>query len=91
MENQPNSTARAARRRARLIRTLRSAGVLADPAWREAFAQVPRHVFLGRFFVADSAGCWQAADRTDPGWLDHVYADRVLCRRARPANRRSWP
>ena len=78
MENGPNSTARAARRRARLIRTLRTAGVLADPAWRAAFAQVPRHVFLGRYFVATSTGCWQAADRTDPDWLDHVYADRVL-------------
>jgi len=78
MELRPDSTARAARRRARLTRTLRSAGVLVDPAWRAAFAQVPRHVFLGRFFVADQAGCWQAEDRTDPGWLDHVYADRVL-------------
>ena len=78
MENRPNSTVRAARRRARLTRTLRSAGVLADPAWRAAFAQVPRHAFLGRFFVADSTGCWRAADRADPGWLDHVYTDRVL-------------
>jgi methyltransferase of ATP-grasp peptide maturase system len=77
MENRPNTTARAARRRARLTRTLRSAGVLTDPAWRAAFAEVPRHVFLGRFFVANGAS-WQAADRTDPGWLDQVYADRVL-------------
>lgn len=77
MEHRVNSTARAARRRARLTRVLRSAGVLADPAWRTAFAQVPRHVFLGRFFVANGGG-WQAADRTDPGWLDQVYADRVL-------------
>ena len=78
MENRSSTTPRAARRRARLTRTLRSAGVLADPAWRAAFADVPRHVFLGRFFVANGAGCWQAADRTDPGWLDQVYADRVL-------------
>ncbi|HEX4701609.1 MAG TPA: ATP-grasp peptide maturase system methyltransferase [Pseudonocardiaceae bacterium] len=78
MENRPGTTARAARRRARLTRALRSAGMLADPAWRTAFAQVPRHVFLGRFFLANSAGCWQASDRTDPGWLDQVYADRVL-------------
>lgn len=69
---------RAARRRARLARTLESAGVLPDPAWRDAFADVPRHVFLDRFFRACSDGQWLAVERGDPDWLDQVYSDRVL-------------
>lgn len=69
---------RASRRRARLVRTLLSAGVLPDPAWRAAFAEVPRHVFLDRFFRPSGDGRWAAVDRTDPDWLDLVYADNVL-------------
>ncbi|HEX3650497.1 MAG TPA: ATP-grasp peptide maturase system methyltransferase [Pseudonocardiaceae bacterium] len=69
---------RTARRRARLVRTLQSAGVLPDPAWRDAFAEVPRHLFLTRFFRAAADGRWLAVDRADPDWLDQVYADQVL-------------
>jgi protein-L-isoaspartate O-methyltransferase len=28
-------------------------GVIADPAWREAFAATPRHMFVPRFFEGD--------------------------------------
>jgi len=35
--------------RAGLVKTLLERGVLTDPAWREAFATVPREVFVPRF------------------------------------------
>ena len=35
--------------RAELVTTLVNRGVLSDPAWREAFATVPREVFVPRF------------------------------------------
>jgi methyltransferase of ATP-grasp peptide maturase system len=78
MQNHTRREARAARRRARLVRTLEAAGVLANPAWRAAFATVPRHVFLHRFFRSGQDGTWTAVDESDPDWLDEVYADRVL-------------
>jgi methyltransferase of ATP-grasp peptide maturase system len=76
-DSDPRADSRAARRRARLARTLESAGVLADAAWRDAFAGVPRHVFLERFFRTCSDGRWLAVERGDPDWLDQVYSDRV--------------
>jgi methyltransferase of ATP-grasp peptide maturase system len=77
-ENHTRGASRAARRRARLVRALESAGVLTDPAWQAAFGTVPRHVFLERFFRAYGDGRWVAVDQADPDWLDQVYADRVL-------------
>ena len=67
----------AARRRRRLVDAIRQSGAIADPAWGDAFSQVPRHVFVPRFFVADEDG-WAAIDQSDPGWLATVYSDRVL-------------
>jgi methyltransferase of ATP-grasp peptide maturase system len=78
MDDRTHRSARAARRRTRLVRALETAGVLDDPAWSSAFGDVPRHAFLDRFFRADARGRWVAVDRTDQGWLDAVYADRVL-------------
>jgi methyltransferase of ATP-grasp peptide maturase system len=78
MTDRARSDSRATRRRARLVRTLETAGVLPDPAWQEAFATVPRHVFLDRFFRPCGDGTWSAVDRTDADWLDQVYADQVL-------------
>src|SRR5262245_39353849 len=78
MTHHTRRVSRAARRRARLVRALESAGVLMNPAWRAAFGEVPRHVFLRRFFRACGDGTWIAVDWTDPDWLDQIYADRVL-------------
>ncbi len=72
------SASRAVRLRARLVRTLQSAGLLADPAWRAAFADVPRHVFLPRFFRPFGDGRWVAVGPADPHRLDWIYADQVL-------------
>jgi protein-L-isoaspartate O-methyltransferase len=78
MSDRVRGGARAGKRRARLVRTLQSAGVLPDPAWRAAFGAVPRHAFLDRFFRAAGDGTWLAVDRDDGEWLDQVYADQVL-------------
>ncbi|HVW43504.1 MAG TPA: methyltransferase domain-containing protein [Amycolatopsis sp.] len=67
----------AARRRRRLVDAIIQAGAVTDPAWADAFRQVPRHVFVPRFFVSDAGG-WAAVDQSDPGWLAAVYSDRVL-------------
>ena len=52
--------------------------MLADPRWQAAFSQVPRHVFLPRFFRPQPRGRWVAVDSTDPDWLSLVYSDTVL-------------
>jgi protein-L-isoaspartate O-methyltransferase len=60
-----------------LANDLTALGVL-DLAWREAFEQVPRHVFVPRFYQPDGT----LIDGTDPDardeWLDVVYRDASL-------------
>ena len=68
---------RAQRLRRRLVQRLVAEDVLHDEPWRRAFAAVPRHAFLPRFFVP-AGDRWAAVDRTDPGWLDRVYSPDVL-------------
>ncbi len=56
---------------------------VADPGWAEAFAAVPRHVFVPRFFRRNAtAGDLIAIEGSDPGrraqWLDAVYSDTAL-------------
>jgi methyltransferase of ATP-grasp peptide maturase system len=68
----------AARRRAHLVRALRTAGYLADPAWRAAFADVPREAFLPEFFRPSGDGRWVAVGTQDPDWLERAYSDEAL-------------
>jgi methyltransferase of ATP-grasp peptide maturase system len=68
----------ARRHRGRLVRVLAHEGVLSDPRWRAAFAAVPRHEFLPRFFRPLNSSGWAAVDSTDANWLAQAYADRVL-------------
>lgn len=70
------------------VRELTAAGVLEDPAWRAAFAAVPRHVFVPYFWTGRGAGherLW--AQDPDPEvrarWLRGVYADTPLATRLR--------
>ncbi|WP_037889957.1 methyltransferase domain-containing protein [Streptomyces sp. NRRL S-87] len=70
------------------VRELTAAGDLPDPAWRAAFAAVPRHVFVPYFYVARGAGyerLW--GEDPDPGhrarWLRGVYTDTPLATRVR--------
>lgn len=52
-----------------------------DPAWAAMFAQVPRHVFVPRFFRYQSAPP-RPVDGADPAqheeWLGEVYSDESL-------------
>jgi protein-L-isoaspartate(D-aspartate) O-methyltransferase len=64
-----------------LVDTLRRNGDLNDPAWRAAFASVPRHVFVPRWYrthLDDGRLCTEIIDATDPSWLATVYADQFL-------------
>jgi len=71
---------------------LAALGVL-DPAWREAFEQVPRHVFVPRFYRPDGALVDGADPETRDEWLDSVYRDDSLTtqRLAEPGSGRIVP
>ncbi|MQS06502.1 methyltransferase domain-containing protein [Streptomyces alkaliphilus] len=66
----------AARLRHDLVSALVAAGALPDPAWRTAFEEVPRHLFVPRFY--DPSGL--RIDRHDHPdlWLRGVHEDRAL-------------
>jgi methyltransferase of ATP-grasp peptide maturase system len=66
------------RHRARMVRAMARDGLLTDPRWRAAFAEVPRHEFLPRFFRPLNAGAWIPVDHTDAAWLTEIYDNRVL-------------
>jgi methyltransferase of ATP-grasp peptide maturase system len=67
-----------ARYRERMVRALAKEGLVTDPRWRAAFAEVPRHLFLPRFFRPTATGGWLPIDATDPDWLAQVYSNQVL-------------
>ncbi|MFB8018713.1 methyltransferase domain-containing protein [Streptomyces rubiginosohelvolus] len=66
-----------------LVREIVARGGLTDPAWRTAFAEVPRHLFVPFFYVHGIGGYERlGAEDADPGqrsrWLHGVYADGAL-------------
>ncbi len=69
-------TGRAPKLRAQLVEQLTAEGYLRTPAWQQAFAEVPRHEFLTRFFrqTPDYAG-WEPLTDAHPDWLALVYSD----------------
>jgi protein-L-isoaspartate(D-aspartate) O-methyltransferase len=74
--------------RARLVRRITDAGMLRDPAWRAAFEQVPRHVFVPYYYRPYPGGRgWDrlSADDPDPRrrirWLSGAYDDIPLVTR----------
>ncbi|MFI8346524.1 methyltransferase domain-containing protein [Streptomyces sp. NPDC085596] len=77
-------TAVAAEARAALIREIdRDGAWRADPVWREAFAEVPRHLFVPYYYVGVLGGYERhAADDPDPAgrerWARGAYADAPL-------------
>lgn len=81
-------TRRAADRlRAALVAEIERAGGLRDPAWRRAFSEVPRHLFVPGFLrpVAPGTTLTQlrlSADDPDPrrraAWLEACYSDTAL-------------
>ncbi|NGO72530.1 methyltransferase domain-containing protein [Streptomyces boncukensis] len=72
-----------------LVRELVSGGALRDPAWRAAFEQVPRELFVPYFYVPARGGGYERLWRDDPDperrrrWAEGVRSDRPLATRIR--------
>ncbi|MER7703841.1 ATP-grasp peptide maturase system methyltransferase [Kitasatospora sp. NPDC097605] len=67
--------------RTTLVEQLTENGALAEPAWAEAAAAVPRELFVGSYFVpvdGSAPTSYRTIHRDTPGWLEGVYADRTL-------------
>ncbi|MGW1258696.1 methyltransferase domain-containing protein [Streptomyces sp. NPDC002513] len=79
----------AASARAALVREIDASGAwAADPAWREAFAAVPRHLFVPYYYTGVIGGYERrSCDESDPGlreqWLRGAYEDVPLATRVR--------
>ncbi|MFE9098400.1 methyltransferase domain-containing protein [Streptomyces sp. NPDC007264] len=79
----------AASARADLVREIDACGAwAADPAWREVFAAVPRHLFVPYYYVVARGGYERRwCGDPDPGrrreWLRGAYADAPLATRVR--------
>ncbi|WP_405853627.1 methyltransferase domain-containing protein [Streptomyces sp. NBC_00090] len=77
-----------ARARQALVREIEAYGELSDPAWRAAFAEVPRHLFVPWFYVSGTGG-YQRLWSGDPDpvrrerWLRGAYADTAVATRVR--------
>lgn len=79
----------AAMARAALVREIEAEGVwAAEPVWREAFAQVPRHLFVPYYYVAGARGYERRwGESPDPAarerWVRGAYEDVPLATRLR--------
>ncbi|MFG2308592.1 methyltransferase domain-containing protein [Streptomyces sp. NPDC048566] len=77
------------RARAALVREIERSGAFAgDPVWREAFAAVPRHLFVPSYYVGVAGGFERVwSEDPDPRgrerWLRGAYADAPLATRVR--------
>ncbi|KUF14810.1 methyltransferase domain-containing protein [Streptomyces silvensis] len=81
--------AQAAEARAALVREIEAGGAFEDdPAWREVFQAVPRHLFVPYYYVS-STGAYERLWGEDPDpvrrarWLRGAYADAPLATRVR--------
>ncbi|MEV6782642.1 methyltransferase domain-containing protein [Streptomyces sp. NPDC051098] len=78
----------AAEARHALVRAIVHEGGLGDPAWRAAFEEVPRHVFVPYYFVG-RGGTYERMWCLDPDrarrerWLRGAYYDMPLATRVR--------
>ncbi|WP_431959797.1 methyltransferase domain-containing protein [Actinacidiphila sp. bgisy160] len=100
MTNDDRYAAAAVPLRARLVRRIVAAGELADPRWRAAFEEVPRHLFVPVYHRPRSDGGFTrlSADDPDPRgrsrWLSGAYADVpliTLVRDGEPVSSSSQP
>jgi protein-L-isoaspartate O-methyltransferase len=79
----------AASARAALVREIEESGAFADdPAWKEAFAAVPRHLFVPYYYVAGPGGYERRwGESPDPrvreSWVTGAYEDVPLATRLR--------
>lgn len=67
----------------RLAQELAANGSVRSDAWRRAFAEVPRHLFVPAFHLRTAEGVTAYTDRT-PGWLEAIYSDATLITRFSP-------
>lgn len=78
----------AAEARRALVRDIVADGGLTDPAWRAAFEEVPRHLFVPYYFAV-RAGAYERLWCEDPDpvrrarWLRGAYEDGPLATRVR--------
>jgi protein-L-isoaspartate(D-aspartate) O-methyltransferase len=78
----------AAAQRSSLVRQIVAGGGLTDPAWRAAFEEVPRHLFVPYYFGI-GPGAFERLWCEDPDpsrrdrWLRGAYADTPLATRVR--------
>ncbi|MCM2392003.1 methyltransferase domain-containing protein [Streptomyces albipurpureus] len=78
----------AAEAQAALVRLIAAEGGLTDPAWRLAFEEVPRHLFVPYYFV-NRVGTYERLWCEDPDpirrerWLRGAYYDGPLATRVR--------
>ncbi|QGV80588.1 methyltransferase domain-containing protein [Streptomyces ficellus] len=78
----------AAEARRELVREIAAGGDLQDPAWRSAFEDVPRHLFVPYFHIGVIGGYERlSCEDPDPArrrrWLEGAYLDRPLATRVR--------
>ncbi|WP_017558285.1 methyltransferase domain-containing protein [Nocardiopsis baichengensis] len=65
---------------------------LSDPAWEQAFRDVPRHPFVPGYYDVTTEGGPVWIGTEDPGWLEGVYTDDSLVTQLRrhPQAPGSW-
>ncbi|WP_351227695.1 methyltransferase domain-containing protein [Streptomyces sp. NPDC002133] len=78
----------AAEVRRALVRRIAATGALEDHAWRAAFEEVPRHLFVPYYYVSTFAGyerlwCGDHDPDRRERWLRGAYADGPLATRVR--------
>ncbi|MFD5007746.1 methyltransferase domain-containing protein [Streptomyces mutabilis] len=89
MGGHPDLDGLAASARAELVREIELSGAwAADPVWRDAFATVPRHLFVPYYYVGVRGGYERRwGEHPDPGarerWVRGAYADAPLATRLR--------
>lgn len=66
----------------RLADELAGKELLADPAWRNVFTSVPRHVFVPAYLTDDEPPRWVTP--ADAAWLETVYNDTTLATQQSP-------
>lgn len=76
------------RARRGLVRKIEAYGALDDPAWRAAFSEVPRHLFVPSYHVSGTGGyerlwCGDANPARRGRWLRGAYEDAPLATRVR--------
>ncbi|WP_326808533.1 methyltransferase domain-containing protein [Streptomyces sp. NBC_01186] len=72
-----------------LVREIEAGGFLTDPAWRAAFEEVPRELFVPFYYAPGPGGDYERLWRDDPDperrarWRQGVYSDQPLATRIR--------